>query len=67
MVNVSKIASIQIQCGNTYAVVSTDAALKACPKWQPIRVTVTYNHDLILRLFFPATLTLRRSAEMMVP
>lgn len=67
LVDVGKIASIQIQCGNAYTVVSTDDALKACPKWQPIRVTVTYNHDLILRLFFPATLTLRRSAEMMVP
>ena len=57
-----------IQCGSLYNSVGTDdAALKACPKWEPIRVTVTYNHRLILRLIFPQTLTLRRSAEMMVP
>jgi len=63
----SNIASIQIQCGNSYTAVATDAALKACPKEQPIRVIITYNHTLIFRLIFPQTLTLRRSAEMMVP
>jgi len=67
LVSTSNIASIQARCGNAYTLVTTDAALKACPKEQPIRVTITYNHDLIFRLFFPANLTLRRSAEMMVP
>lgn len=67
LVDVSKIASIQIECGDPIAVVSSDSALKACPKEKPIRVTVTYNHNLILTLFFPSSLTLRRSAEMMVP
>jgi Flp pilus assembly protein TadG len=71
LVDVGKIASIQIQCGSTYGIAYTvvfnDTTKIACPKEQPIRTTVTYNHDLIFRLFFPATLTLRRSAEMMVP
>jgi len=67
LVSTSNIASIQVQCGSAYTLVTTDAALKACPKEQPVRVTITYNHNLIFRLFFPATLTLRRSAEMMVP
>jgi Flp pilus assembly protein TadG len=67
LVDTSNISAIQVFCGNSYTAASTDAALKACPKFQPIRVTVTYDHDLIFRFFFPATLTLRRSAEMMVP
>jgi len=67
LVDKTKITSIQIQCGNSYTTVANDTALKACPKFQPIRITVTYSHDLIVRLFFPATLTLRRSAEMMIP
>jgi Flp pilus assembly protein TadG len=67
MVSTSNIASIQVRCGSSYTLITTNTALKACPKEQPIRVTVTYNHNLIFRLFFPATLTLRRSAEMMVP
>jgi Flp pilus assembly protein TadG len=67
LVDVANLGPIQVQCGSAYTAVISDAALKACPKFQPIRVTVSYNHDLIFRLFFPATLTLRRSAEMMVP
>ncbi len=67
LVSTSNIASIQVRCGNAYTLVTTDAALKACPKFQPVRVTIAYNHNLIFRLFFPANLTLRRSAEMMVP
>jgi len=72
LVSLSKIASIQIECGDettgAYTVVTTDTALTTnCSKNQSIRVTVTYNHDLIFTLFFPATLTLRQSAEMMVP
>jgi len=62
LVTQANIASIQIACGSLY-----DQVPPNCPKWEPIRVTVTYNHDLIFRLFFPETLTLRRSAEMMVP
>lgn len=56
-----------IQCGSSYSNVTTDAQLLACPKFEPIRVTVTYNHTLIFELFFPKTVILRRSAEMMVP
>jgi len=67
LVDVTKIASIQIQCGSTYGNVANDTALKACPKEQPIRVTVTYDYNLIFTLFFPNSLTLQRSAEMMVP
>jgi hypothetical protein len=37
------------------------------PEGEPIRVTVTYNHPLIFDYFSLANLTLRRSAEMMVP
>ena len=66
-VDPTKIASINIACGNAYTPVATDAALKACPHEQPIRVTVTYTHEFILRLFFPQPLILRRSAEMMRP
>ena len=67
LVDEENIASIIIQCGSSYSIVSTNANLATCPKEQPIRVTVTYDHDLIFRLVFPQTLTLRRSAEMMVP
>ncbi len=67
LVSTSNIASIQVRCGSAYTLVTTDAALKVCPKEQPVRVTIAYNHNLIFRLFFPATLTLSRSAEMMVP
>jgi Flp pilus assembly protein TadG len=67
LVKSTSIASREVRCGNSYAAASNDTALRACPKGQPIRVTVTYNHTLILRLVFPQTLTLRRSAEMMVP
>jgi Flp pilus assembly protein TadG len=62
LVTQANIASIQIACGSLYGQVPP-----TCPKEQPVRVTVTYNHDLIFRFFFPKTLTLRRSAEMMVP
>ena len=34
---------------------------------QPIRVTVTYTHELILGVFFSEPLMLKRSAEMMKP
>jgi len=67
LVSTANIASITIQCGNSYSTVSTNAQLQACPAMQPIRVTVTYNHELILRLILPQYFTLVRSAEMMVP
>jgi Flp pilus assembly protein TadG len=66
-VDPDNIESIIIACGNTYTPVTTDAALKACPHEQPIRVTVTYLHELILGVFFTQPLTLVRSAEMMKP
>ncbi len=66
-VDVNKIQPIQIECGNPYVVVTTDSALKACPDMKPIRVTVTYQFDLTLKLFFPQDLMLKRSAEMMLP
>jgi Flp pilus assembly protein TadG len=61
--------SIVIRCGsgNPMPVVTTDAALKACPSEEPVRVTVTYPFDLILSFFYPQPLKLVRSAEMMVP
>jgi Flp pilus assembly protein TadG len=67
MVDVNKIDSIMIECGNPYTIVTTDAGLNTCPSEQPIRVTVTYQFDLILKLLFPQPLMLKRSAEMMVP
>ena len=67
LVSTSNIASIQVRCGSSYTLITTNAALKACPKEQPIRVTVTYNHGLIFDLFSLGNITLRRSAEMMVP
>jgi Flp pilus assembly protein TadG len=67
LVRPTNISSMEVRCGNAYSLVTTDATLQACPKGQPIRVMVTYNHTLVLRLIFPQTLTLRRSAEMMVP
>jgi|GEM_PF-896490 len=69
VVDVSNIDSIVIACGsgNPMAVVTTDAALKACPSDKPVRVTVTYDFDLILQFFFSSPMMLVRSAEMMVP
>jgi hypothetical protein len=63
----SKVTSINVECGNPFATVSTDAQLEACPSDEPIKITVTYSQDLILSIFFSAPLTLVRSAEMMVP
>jgi len=67
VVDWSNVTSIEIECGNPFATVTTDAQLKACPSDEPIKITVTYSQDLILSLFFTAPLTLVRSAEMMVP
>ena len=67
LVKTSNIAGIEIRCRNDYSVVTTNIQLQACPAEQPIRVTVSYNHELIFRLIFPQSITLRRSAEMMIP
>jgi Flp pilus assembly protein TadG len=67
LVDPDKITSITIACGNAYGLVTTDAQLKACPKEQPIRVSVTYAHDLILGIIFSQPLTIGRSVEMMKP
>jgi hypothetical protein len=67
LVDVGRISSIIIQCGNAYDAVPSDIPLANCPKFEPIRVTVTYNYDLIFRFIFPESITLRRSAEMLVP
>jgi Flp pilus assembly protein TadG len=56
-----------VQCGNDFHTVSNTTGLQACPSFQPIRVTLTYKFELILKIFFPTPLTLRRSAEMMMP
>jgi Flp pilus assembly pilin Flp len=66
LVDVSNIESIQIACGTLYNVIPVDLDTR-CPTEQPIRVTVTYNFDLILKIFFSSPLKLVRSAEMMVP
>jgi Flp pilus assembly protein TadG len=67
VVSVSKIASIEVYCGDLYTRVHNDTDLKACPSEKPIRVTVTYNFDLILGFILPKQLTLVRSADMRVP
>ncbi len=67
LVSTANIAGIEIRCGNSYTVVTSNTQLLACPAEQPIRVTVTYNHSLIFRLIFPPTIVLSRSAEMMIP
>jgi hypothetical protein len=67
MVTVGNIAVRRIECGNSYQLVTNDTQLENCPEEEPIRVTIEYNFDLILDLFFPSQITLRRSAEMMVP
>jgi len=67
MVDVNKISSIKIECGNPYVLVTTDAALATCPSEKPVRVTVTYKFDFILNLFFTQPLLLTRSMEMMIP
>ncbi len=68
VVDSSRISSIVIDCGSTYSiVVVSTAGLASCPNEQPVRVTVTYLHDLILGAFFSQPITIRRSVEMMKP
>jgi Flp pilus assembly protein TadG len=72
MVREDKIDSIQIECvlppypAPTLTTVTTDTALKDCSTMQSVRVTVTYQFDLILNFFSAGPLMLRRSVEMMV-
>jgi Flp pilus assembly protein TadG len=74
LVDKTKITSIQIECGidsgagYTYTVVTgSTSQIVPCSRWGSILVTVTYNHPLIFDYFSLGTLTLKRSAEMMVP
>ncbi len=67
MVDVGNIASRVIECGDPSAIVTTSTELQDCTSEHPIRVTLTYTFEPILSFFFPQALTLRRSAEMMVP
>jgi hypothetical protein len=63
-------STIQIHCvdpDSNFIEVLDDVQLKECKSYEPIQVTVSYNQDLILSFFFPSGLTLKRSAEMMVP
>jgi Flp pilus assembly protein TadG len=67
LVDPDNIVSIEIACGTSYDPVLSDTDLATCPTEQPIRVTVTYSHELILGVFFTEPLILVRSAEMMKP
>jgi Flp pilus assembly protein TadG len=64
LVDPGKVTSIDIYCGLSYSPV-TDLA--NCPHEEPIRVTVKYSFDFILKVFFNNPLILVRSAEMMKP
>jgi Flp pilus assembly protein TadG len=67
MVQVGNIASRVIECGDPSAIVTTSTELQSCTSEHSIRVTLTYTFEPILSFFFPQPLTLRRTAEMMVP
>jgi Flp pilus assembly protein TadG len=67
VVNITRLSAPVVECGDPLVVVTTNAQLKACPQEETIKVTLTYTQDLILSVFFTEPLTLRRSAEMMVP
>ncbi len=68
LVNPANITSIVIDCGTAYGILVTSTPiLNTCPKEQPVRVTVTYAHNLLLGLIFSQPITIRRSAEMMKP
>ena len=66
-VSPDNIVSIGISCGFSYTPVNNDTDLDNCNSEEPIRVTVTYSHELILGLFFTQPITMVRSAEMMKP
>jgi Flp pilus assembly protein TadG len=61
------ISSISVDCGSSYNAVNNNTELEACPQFEPIRVTVTFDHDFIFELIFPQTITIVRSVEMFVP
>ncbi len=63
LVDPAKIASISVACPGQDPVTN----LAACPHGDWIKVTVRYNFDFILNVFFNQPLTLVRSAEMMKP
>jgi Flp pilus assembly protein TadG len=68
VVDPAKITGIVVDCGTDYTItVTATPILDTCPHEEPVRVTVTYEHDLILGAFFSQPLTIRRSAEMMKP
>jgi Flp pilus assembly protein TadG len=69
VVDSSKISTV-IDCGNNFTISvtsSNNSDLAKCPTEEPVRVTVSYDYYLILQLFFPDSITLRRSVEMMKP
>ncbi len=61
------IQPILIECETPFVTLTSDAQLKACPPEEPIRVTITYQFDLILKIVIPSPIMLKRSAEMMIP
>jgi Flp pilus assembly protein TadG len=71
-VNPSNPHSVLIECSSAalpnpvYQVVTNDGDLETCPSMNPIRVTVTYQFDFILKFFIPS-LDIKRSAEMLMP
>jgi len=70
MVSAGNIATRIIECatgGVDYVQKTIDGNPITCQTDRPVRVTVTYNFRLILQLFFPNPLILKRSAEMMMP
>jgi len=69
VVDLNMITNRSIQCIDPATNVLRDITTtwKACKSEAPIRLTLTYQHNLILSFFFPAGMTLVRSAEMMVP
>lgn len=66
-VDPDNIASINISCGIVNNPVNNDTDLDNCPSEEPITVTVTYSHELILEMFFTQPIMLGKSAEMMKP
>jgi hypothetical protein len=67
MVSEENIDEILIECDDQYDTVTDDNKLADCPTEEPVRVTVTYDFDLIFNFLFNQPLTLRRSTEMMMP
>lgn len=68
----SALIARQIQCGDTvtdiFNPVTNDTTLTSnCLSGETIKVTLTYPHELILSFFFPGGITLKQSAEMLIP